>query len=132
MCLIICFVRFLIEIKKQLHPIGSYENSNLAIFMFVDKTVLPPSSHLMSQIYEKHRDAVCTHWFLHVHCFHLCMDYSPSLILFIVLLLSILYLLMINFPPSSFLLSWMQRMTPLIQSSLHEQRNSYFSFIHSF
>jgi len=49
--------KFLIEIKKQLHPLGSYENSNLAIFMFVDKTVLPPSSHLMSQIYEKHRDA---------------------------------------------------------------------------
>jgi len=45
--------KFFTEVKKQLQMVG---DSSLAIFLFVDKTVLPPSALLMSQIYEKHKD----------------------------------------------------------------------------
>jgi len=48
--------KFSLEIKKQLQPSTYSDVSQIAIFLFVDKTVLPPSGHLMSQMYEKHKD----------------------------------------------------------------------------
>jgi len=46
--------KFFTEVKKQLQMVG--DNSSVAIFLFVNKAVLPPSALLMSQIYEKHKD----------------------------------------------------------------------------
>jgi len=49
--------KFLGEIKKQLHPPALYTDmSQVQLFLFVDKAVLPPSAQLMSQTYEKHKD----------------------------------------------------------------------------
>lgn len=71
------FFRFLLEIKKQLQPSTYADMSQAAIFLFVDKTVLPPSgeyiiifiilfrlfahifpANLMAQMYERHKDEV--------------------------------------------------------------------------
>jgi len=46
--------KFLMEVKKQLQMAG--DSSQVAIFLFVNKVVLPPSATLMSQIYDKYKD----------------------------------------------------------------------------
>jgi len=46
--------KFFMEVKRQLQVTG--DHSAVAIFLFVNKSVLPPSGTLMSQIYEKYKD----------------------------------------------------------------------------